>query len=267
MNDANGGDDRFRPAEPGPIDPVAMARRDLKRSVPRRFYAEVAVGGVEGGWGILLDGKPVRTPAKAALSVPSEALATAIAEEWRAQGDLVDPESMPLTRLVNSALDGVAAAMDATVAEVAKYAETDLVCYRAADPESLVAAQARAWDPVLDFAREQLGARFFCAEGLIYVEQPEAAREAVRSAVAALAGGPAGPIRLAGLSVMTSLTGSVLIALAVARGVLAVETAWAAAHVDEDYQIAQWGEDEEAAERRRNRKRDMEAAALACRLA
>ena len=135
---------------------------------------------------------------------------------------------MPLTRLVNTAIDAVAAAMDATIAETAKFAETDLVCYRAGDPETLVAAQAAAWDPVLAFARQAFGARFICAEGVIYVEQPQGARDAVRNGVAAVAQAPDGALRLAALSLMTNLTGSVLLSLAVVHREMTAEAAWAA---------------------------------------
>ena len=247
-----------RPAE---IDPVAMARRDLKKALPRRFYAEVAIGPASGGgFAVLLDGRPVRTPAKAAFAVPGEALAGALAAEWRAQGEIIEPDTMPITRLVNSALDGVATAREATLDAVAKFAETDLVCYRAGEPAALVAAQAAAWDPVLAFARDALDARFILAEGVMYVAQPDAARAAVRRALEAEATGPSGVLRLAALSVMTSLTGSVLLALAVARGRMDAAEAWRAAHVDEDHQSAIWGQDAEAAARRALRWRDMQAA-------
>ncbi len=248
-----------RPAE---IDPVAMARRDLKKALPRRFYAEAGIGPAkDGGFAVLLDGRPVRTPAKAALAVPNETLAEAIAAEWRAQGEIIEPDTMPMTRLVNSALDGVARARAATIAEVAKFAETDLVCYRASEPAALVVAQAAAWDPVLAFAHDDLGARFVLAEGVTYVAQPSPALEAVRHSLEAEAAGPSGTLRLAALSVMTSLTGSVLLALAVVRARLSTADAWCAAHVDEDHQIAIWGHDLEAGARRELRWRDMKAAA------
>ena len=248
------------------IDPVSMARRDLKRALPRRFYADAAAGLVEGGYGVFLDGKPVRTPAKAMLVLPTSPLAEALAGEWQAQQELIDPDRMPMTRLCNSAIDGVAAAIEPTIAETAKYAETDLVCYRAGDPAALVAAQSAAWDPVLAFARQDLGARFICAEGVMYVAQPEPALSAVRQAIRAMSLRPTGPFFLAALSVMTSLTGSVLLALAVARRAMTVEVAWAAAHVDEDYQAQMWGADDEAEQRRERRWRDMTAAARVLRL-
>ena len=252
-------------ADRAPIDPVAMARRDLRKALPRRFYTEVTTAPLDHGFGLLLDGKPVRTPAKAALVVPTRALAEAISAEWRAQAETIEPDTMPLTRLVNTAIDGVAHHLEATIAEVAKFAETDLVCYRAGEPDALVAEQAAHWDPILAFAREDLGARFICSEGIVYVEQPATARAAARQAVTTIAvttiaDGPAGSLRLAALSVMTSLTGSVLIALAVARGVMDEDTAWAAAHVDEDFQMRLWGADAEALARRERRWRDMQAA-------
>ena len=245
-----------------PIDPVAMARRDLKKALPRRFYKEVSVIERDGGFGPALDGRPVRTPAKAALLVPTRALAEAIAAEWAAQVEIIEPDAMPLTRLANSAIDGVAHNLAATVAEVAKFAETDLVCYRAADPETLVAAQAAAWDPVLAFARESLGARFVCTQGVLAVDQPEPATRAVRAQVETIAAGSAGALRLAALSVMTTLSGSVLIALAIGRGAMTAEAAWSAANVDEDFQMRHWGADDEALARRDRRWREMHAAAV-----
>lgn len=256
-------------------DPFALARRDLRQALPRRFYAAAEAGPLParppagpsaGGFGVFLDGRPVRTPAKAPLAVPTAALAEALAAEWQAQGEVVEPDTMPLTRLCNSAIDGVAAAMEATAAEVARFAETDLLCYRAADPAALVAEQAAAWDPVLALVEARLKARFVLVEGVMYAAQPEGSLAAVRGAVDALAGGEGGAIRLAALSVMTSLAGSVLLALAVAWDVLAVADAWTAAHVDEDYQMRLWGSDAEALERRERRRRDMAAAATACRL-
>ena len=253
--------DDLAPQPNEPIDPVAMARRDLKKTLPRRFYTNVGVGETDAGFGPTLDGKPIRTPAKAALALPTRALAEAIAAEWAAQGEIVEPDTMPLTKLANSAIDGVARTMTATVDEVAKFAETDLVCYRADSPETLVAAQSQRWDPVLAFARAALGARFVCTQGVLHVRQPETAVGAVRDAVAAIAAAPAGALRLAALSVMTTLTGSVLIALAVARDAMTPEAAFAAANVDEDYQMRHWGADADALARTERRRREMLAAA------
>ncbi|WP_158807659.1 ATP12 family chaperone protein [Beijerinckia sp. L45] len=254
------------PDDREPIDPVTMARRDLQKTLPKRFYTEVAVGPHERGHALLLDGKPVRTPAKDHLVLPTAELAERLAAEWRAQTELIDPATMPLTKLANSAIDGVAKTLDATAAEVAKFAETDLVCYRAGGPAPLVAAQSAMWDPILAFAHEALGARFLCVEGVMYVAQPEPARLAVAQAVDAIAKGPSGALKLAALNVMTTLTGSVLTALAVARTHLTAEEAWATAHVDEDFQARFWGTDADAIARRERRWRDMAAAAETYRL-
>ena len=248
------------PSANEPIDPVAMARRDMQKTLPRRFYKDVAVAEQDGGFGPVLDGKPVRTPANGPLVVPTRALAEAIATEWAGQGEIIDPGTMPLTRLVNSALDGVAKTLAETAAETAKFAESDLVCYRAASPASLVAAQETAWDPLLVFARTSLGATFVCTQAVLFVAQPESSLAAVRSAVADIADGPAGALRLAALSVMTSLTGSVLMALAVAHGTMTADAAFAAANVDEDYKMRHWGAEEEALARLARRRAEMGAA-------
>jgi chaperone required for assembly of F1-ATPase len=204
---------------------------------------------------ILLDGKLARTPAKAELALPTRPLAEAIAAEWAAQGDHIDAATMPLTRLVNTAIDGVTPRLAQVRADIAAFASSDLVCYRAEGPEPLVEAQCQKWDPVLAWARDALGARFAVATGLMPVAQPEGAIAAVAAALEDL-----DPFRLAALHVMTTLTGSALLALAHARGALTVEAAWAAAHVDEDFQISQWGEDAEAAARRARRWAEMQAA-------
>ena len=184
-------------------------------------------------------------------------MAEALAAEWQGQGERIDPATMPLTRIANSAIDRVAGEMAPVRAEIVKYAGSDLVCYRGEGPASLVAAQEAAWDPVLAWAREALGARFVLAEGIIAVEQPAESLAAVDTALAGL-----DPLRLAAVHVVTTLTGSALIALAVLNGALGPEEAWAAAHVDEDWQMEQWGRDEMALARRAARWRDMQAAAL-----
>jgi chaperone required for assembly of F1-ATPase len=231
---------------------VAMRAPQIKR-----FYQTAAVGEVEGGFALLLDGRGARTPAKNQLVAPTRAIAEAIAAEWTAQGDIVDPTSMPLTRLANSALDGVAKTLAETRADIARYAGADLLCYRAEAPDALVAIQAEAFDPVLAWAEEALGARFILSAGLIHVAQPERTLAAVRAAVEAYES----PFAVAALHGLTSLSGSVLLALAVARGARSAEDAWRTAHVDEDFQIRQWGEDDEAMARRAARWREFEAAA------
>ena len=243
-------------------DPIAMARRDLNKALPRRFYKEATVQQRDGTFILLLDGRAAKSPGGHHLALPSLTAARALADEWSAQGGFIDPASMPLTRIVNFAMDGVAYRLDATVDAIARYAGADLVCYRAAGPSMLVEAQAAAWDPILAFAREKLGAHFICTEGVVFAEQPERARAAAKEAVLRIANsGQAAPFALAALHVMTTLTGSVLLALAVARGALTPTEAWIAAHVDEDFEMRAWGEDAEALRRRARQWPEMEAAA------
>ncbi len=243
-------------------DPVAMAKRDLTKALPRRFYKEAAVQEQKGGFVLILDGRAAKSPGGNALALPTIGAARALADEWAAQHEILDPASMPLTRIVNSAIDGVARQPAVTAAETAKYARSDLVCYRAGEPEALARAQAKAWDPILAFARRKLAAAFICTEGVVFIDQPDSAFRAVQEALAHIAkGGPAAPFALAALSVMTTLTGSVLIALAVAHGELTPADAWRAAHVDEDFEMRAWGEDAEALRRRAQHWREMEAAA------
>jgi chaperone required for assembly of F1-ATPase len=243
-------------------DPIAAARRDLNKPLPRRFYKEVTVQPRDGTFVLLLDGRAAKSPGGNRLALPCSAAARTLADEWLAQGETIDPAAMPLTRVVNSAIDGVAHRRDATMDEIARYAGADLVCYRAAGPRMLIEAQAVAWDKVLGFAREKLGAHFICAEGVAFIEQPEPARAAVKEAIARIANSrPAEPFALAALHVMTTLTGSVLLALAVAHGELTPSEAWVAAHVDEDFEMRAWGEDAEALRRRARQWREMETAA------
>ncbi len=247
--------------QPEERDPVKAAR-DPARPLPKRFYKEAVAAPFEGGYAVLLDGRPVNTPGKRRLAAPSQSLAEAIATEWAAQGETIDPAAMPLTRLINSALDGVAAQMADVEAEVMKYAASDLICYRAGEPESLVAAQSAAWDPLIAFARDRLGARLALAEGVMFVEQPQAALDAIAKAVRVQIGkGPGAPLRLAALHVMTTLTGSAVIALAVALRDIDAATAWRAANVDEDWQMRVWGADAEALARRETRYGEFQAAA------
>ncbi len=172
-------DDLFRGE---PIDPVEAARRAGRPQLPRRFYRSAGVGEAEGEFRLLLDGRPVKTPARHPLAVPTRALAQAIADEWEAQGEHIDPARMPLTRLANSILDGVRTAAAPVAAEIGKYLASDLLVYRA-DVPGLAARQAALWDPVLDWAREELGASFALSEGVVFVEQPAAALARARRAV------------------------------------------------------------------------------------
>jgi chaperone required for assembly of F1-ATPase len=243
-------------------NPLRAAAQPGETRRPRRFYKEAAAAPVEGGFALLLDNRRARTPAGAALIAPSEALAQALASEWSAQGESVDPASMPLTRLANSALDGVAARLAEVEADVAKYVGSDLICYRAGEPEALARAEAEAWAPLVRFAREKCGAKLTLVEGVVFQPQPRAAVAALAAAIKNYVGADAAaPFRLAALHAMTTLSGSCVIALAVATGEIDAEAGFAAAQVDEDYQMRVWGADAEALARRARRLGEMCAAA------
>ena len=237
-----------------PPDPTEAARRNLRPALRKRFYARVGVAPCAEGAGILLDGKPVRTPARRLLAAPVAALARAIAEEWDAHKDVIDPAAMPLTRLANAIVDGVTEAPGPVKAEVAKYLASDLVLYRAAEPTRFAERQRQHWDPILAFARTRLGAHFVAAEGIVFVPQNEAAIAAAATAI------PGDPWRLGAVSLIATLTGSALIALALAQDALTGEAAWAAAHVDEDWNMELWGCDALVLERRAYEFRNFEAA-------
>lgn len=243
-------------AQEQPLDPTAAAQRAMRPTLRRRFYDHVVVEGRAEGFCLLLDGKPVKTPGRRAFTAPARTLAEAIAAEWEAQKDVVDAAKMPLTRLANSIIDGVADAPKAIADEIGKYIASDLIFYRAGEPHGLVEAQARLWDPIVAWACEVLGARFVLAQGVVFVAQPDDALSAACSVI------PQNPWRLGALSSITTLTGSALLALALAHGRLSVEEAWDAAHVDEDWQMRQWGRDERALERRAYRFAEMQAAAM-----
>jgi len=227
------------------------------RRLPKRFYQEVAIKDEDGGGASLrLDGKQVRTPGKAPLVLPTVKLAEAVAGEWRAQGERIDPATMPLTKLANSAIDGVRGREEAVIDDITAHAGSDLLCYRAEGPEGLVAAQGTHWDPVLAWAKAALEAPLVLGQGVVRVAQPDSSLARIKRELEGL-----DAFSLAALHVMTALTGSALLALAVALRRLTPEEAWKAAHVDEDWQISQWGEDAEAASRRKNRRRDFDASA------
>ncbi|MCC5978599.1 MAG: ATPase [Salinarimonas sp.] len=251
------------PQSAAPADPGAAARLSMQAHLPKRFYEKAALAEAEGGFVLTLDGRPARSPGKNPLRLPSRAAGAAVVAEWEAQGTHIDPAGMPITRIANSAIDGVALQMDAVREEVAKYAASDLVCYRAEEPESLVAAQNAAWDPVLAHFRERHDAHFVLAAGVMYVEQPPQALERI----AALVDAHDCPYRVAALHVMTTLTGSALISLAASAEALSSETAWDAAHVDERVQESFWGTDDEALARRARRQVDFDAALTLYRLA
>jgi chaperone required for assembly of F1-ATPase len=221
----------------------------------KRFYEAVATEATAGGWRILLDGRVVKTPKRAELLLPVAALADAVAAEWRAQGPQIDPPSMPLTKLSNTAIDAVTPNLPAVAEDALSFAARDLICYRAKAPESLVGLQAACWDPLLAWAEQHHGARLIATEGIMPVDQPPDSLAALAAALARF-----DPFALTGLHVMTTLTGSAVLALAHVAGRLSLEECWAAAHVDEDYQVEHWGEDADARKRRDLRFADMRAA-------
>lgn len=224
----------------------------------KRFYTEVSVRSGEGGRAVLLDGRPVRSPGRRILLLPTEAIAAAAAAEWDAQATHIEPHTMPVTRLANTVIDGIADDPGAVREDLKRYAETDLLFYRADQPERLVALQAKTWDPVLRAAETRIGGLFRTGAGVMHIAQPAE----TLSAVSAWIDKRHDPFALAALHQATTLTGSLILAIAVHDHVLDPADAWERAHVDEDWNIAQWGDDEEAAARRRARERDFYAAAL-----
>ncbi len=214
----------------------------INPSLKKRFWTEAAVDPTDRGYGILLDGRPVRTPAKARLLVPTVALAEMIAAEWRDQQGDVKPDTMPATRMANAALDLVAVQFDAVADMLAEYGGTDLICYRADTPQELVARQAAVWDPLIDWSKQALGAPLVVTTGVLPVDQPQASLERLSKAVCGH-----DFFALAALHDLVALSGSLVIGLATAANHLSVNLAWTSSRVDESWQIEQWGTDEDAA--------------------
>lgn len=222
----------------------------------KRFWKAAEATREGDGWGISLDGKPLRTPARAVLDVPGEALARAIADEWNGVESVVDPRALPLTGLANAAVDRVAPDKAAFAEGLSRYAEADLACYRAEGPRALVERQSAAWDGLLDWARRRFDVDFVITSGVMHVPQPLATVDRLGHAVAAL-----DPFRLAGLSPLVTIGGSLIAALAVIEQAITPEKAWEAVSVDERWQLDQWGADAEAEQVLANRRRDFFAAA------
>jgi chaperone required for assembly of F1-ATPase len=237
-----------------PLDPQEAVRRESRVPRRKRFYKEAGVTESEGGFAITLDGKPIKTPSGRIVIVPVRAIADAIAAEWRAQQDTIDPLTMPLTRFANSVVESVVDRAQPVRDDVAKYLHSDLLFYRAGHPQALVAKEAQHWDPVLFWAADTLGAHFILGEGIMHVRQPDTAVEAAKGAL------PHDPWSVAALHVVTTLTGSALLALALTHGARDPDQVWDAAHVDEDWNRDQWGVDEEVAARRAAREVDFRAA-------
>ena len=222
----------------------------------KRFWKEVTFCRREGGWTIELDGKPVRTPARALLQLPTEELARAIAGEWRAVEDRIDPRAMPLTGLANAAIDRIAPDRSSFAAGLARYAEADLACYRAEGPRELVVRQEKSWDFLLGWARRHFDIDFATTSGILHVPQPEATVNRLAHAIAALR-----PFQLAGLSPLVTIGGSLLVALAVLEKAIEPSRAWEIVTLDEQWQLEKWGSDAVLEVTLGNRKRDFLAAA------
>ncbi|MEO8724399.1 MAG: ATP12 family protein [Sphingobium sp.] len=227
----------------------------------KRFYKQAAATPADGGYGIMLDGRPVRTPARALLALPTVALADAIAQEWNAQGENIKPESMIFTGLANAAIDQILPDPAAFAAGVAVYGESDLLCYRAEAPPSLIDAQAESWNPLLGWARERYDVAFLIASGIIHVGQPPETIARMRAVVMAY-----DAFMLAGLSTLVTMSGSLIIGLAVIEGAISPDRAWQASEIDELWQAQQWGDDADAAARRDRRGVEFAQAAQFCAL-
>jgi chaperone required for assembly of F1-ATPase len=238
-----------------PLDPREASRKSSRTPLRQKFYKAAAAIEATGGFGVALDGKQIRTPGRNPLVAPSREVAEAMAAEWNTQDELIDPMSMPMTRLANSVIDGVSGNTQAVAEDIAKYFGSDLLFYRAAFPEELIARQAQHWDPVLRWAADDLGAHFILTEGVMHVTQPDAAIAAARGKL------PTDAWPVAALHIVTTITGSALLALALHRRARDREQVWAAAHVDEDWNAEKWGSDGEVELRRAARRRDFDAAA------
>jgi chaperone required for assembly of F1-ATPase len=222
----------------------------------KRFWKDVGVEKAGQGWGIRLDGREVKTPARVPLAVPSKALAEAIAEEWRSVGEKIDPAAMPLTGLANAAIDRVEPDRNAFAQGLARYAESDLLCYRAEGPRGLVSLQEQEWDKLLAWARRRYDIDFVVTSGVMHVRQPEATVERLSHAVGAL-----DAFHLAGLSPLVTVGGSLVTGLAVLEEAIGADEAWSAVSLDERWQLEQWGADAEAEAALENRRRDFLAGA------
>ena len=222
----------------------------------KRFWKVAEAVAEQVGWGVRLDGKPLRTPGRALLVVPTEALGDAIAREWATAPATVAPRAMPLTGLAYAAIDRIDPDRAAFATSLSKYAQGDLACYRAEGPETLIAWQQESWDALLAWARRRFDVDFVTTTGIVHVAQPRATVERLAHAVAAL-----DPFHLAGLSPLVTIGGSLIAALAVLEGALNAEQGWHAVSIDERWQIEKWGADVEAEAAVASRRRDFLAAA------
>jgi len=235
----------------------SAAKASQRPVLPKRFYSNAELL-VEGDlFVVVLDGRFAKTPGRARLGVSNRVVGEALAAEWEAQAEVIDPATMPLTRIINSSIDGVSQRMDEARSDIAAYAGNDLVCYRAEGPDGLVARQTSAWDPMLSWFFDEFGVRLQVGTGVLPLTQPAEAPGRILDMLR-----PFDALPLTAAHVVTTLTGSAVLALAVAFGRLSPEAVWSAAHVDEDWQVDQWGAVAEAKVQRESRWRDMGAAAL-----
>jgi chaperone required for assembly of F1-ATPase len=243
------------PYDASPIAAKVLGREPLRPPLPKKFYTTVDVAADGGAFAIQLDGRGVRTPKKLKLALPAPALAAAIAAEWRAQSVLIDPASMPLTKIANTVIDGIIGNPSDTADEITRFSGSDLLCYRVETPEALAQRQAKVWSPIVAAAERRLGVAFHTTTGLMPIAQSAATLAAVTSRLARC-----DAYQLAAAHIITTLTGSAILALARLDGDVAAVDAWAAAHIDEDYQIELWGDDDEAMNRRAFRWTELQAA-------
>ena len=233
-----------------------LSRDKFIRPMPKRFYKEVSVTGEDPAFGIALDGRALKTPLKAPLAIPGRELAEAIAAEWNAQTEFINPALMPLTKLVNTTIDRVAPERPRIIAEITSFADADLICYRAESPAAFMELQSRHWDPVLEWAAKALKTPFHTTTAILHKAQPPAALSALGNLLESF-----NSHQLCAIHNLSTLTGSALLGTALGSCALTWDAAWTAAHVDEDWQISHWGEDAEAVARRAGRKREFEATA------
>lgn len=239
-------------------DPVKVSQQAMRKPLPKRFYEVVSVEGADGFYQVALDGRIVKTPGRKPLQFKQLVFAERLAQEFDAQIKEINPTTMPFYRLVNTAFDGVATDLQAVREDIIRFSGSDLLCYRAEAPDGLVALQAQHWDEPLDWVAGLIGSRFVLAQGIIHVSQPKAATAGFGALVAQYDD----PLAVSAFHVMTTLTGSAILAFAVMRGEMKAQEAWTAAHVDEDWNIAQWGEDVYAQALRASKWIDMDVAAF-----
>lgn len=247
MNDTVGGDNLRS-------GPKYMAKADMEKRLPKRFYKEVSVSQNDDGFLIQLDGRMVKTPSKDGLILPTKELAEAVAREWEAQDSHIDPETMLVTKLSNTALDRVRGRENEIIGEIVSYLGSDLLCYRSENPQELIERQEQLWDPVLDLLHENLGVRLKTTSGIIHITQPEADINKAAEAISDYS-----IFELSALHNMTTLLGSAALSITWSRGFISSDEAWKAATVDDDWQTEKWGNDPEAEAQRKNRHKMMVA--------